>query len=126
MVITTDPVTFDENYVGTAAVSVQGYDQYGATITCTPVWTDNSAGTTYINLVPGNPATAQLSADGSQIAGGFTITATDGTVFDTATLTITPIGAGVTPYDIACHKVGTTDILIDWTTGTGPFDVQRI
>jgi hypothetical protein len=88
MTITTDPVTISDVYIGTMPVSVQGYDQIGAAMACTPVWSDNSVGTTFINVVPGSPATANLNADGSQVAGTFTITATDGTVSDTAVLQI--------------------------------------
>jgi hypothetical protein len=38
------------------------------------------------------------------------------------TFTTEPMPGGITPWDIACHRSG-PDILIDWTTGVGPFDV---
>ncbi len=120
MTITTDPVTITDIYVGTMPVSVQGYDQYLAPITCTPVWSDNSVGTTFINVVPGSPATADLSADGSQVSGTFTITATDGTVSDTAVLQINAYTPVLTTMTITTDPVTISDVYI----GTMPVSVQ--
>ena len=41
---------------------------------------------------------------------------------EAGTYTMVDIAGGVTPWDIACHKSG-NDLVIDWTTGSGPFEV---
>jgi parallel beta-helix repeat protein len=99
IVITTDPVTFDDAFVGTVQVSAQGYDQYGDPISCSPSWSDDADGTPFSNEIAGSPATADLSADGTQTAGTFAITAEDGTVSDTAVLEITLSAPPFTVYN---------------------------
>jgi hypothetical protein len=110
-----------EDWIGTVGMTATGFDQVGGTMAIAPAWASTDATVWFTGVTPGDPATATLNADGSQVAGNYLITATD-VVVGTAFLNWTPIGAGVTPWDIACHKAG-NDILIDWTTGVGPWDV---